>query len=273
MSLNERQDKIRRLLAEQGRLTVQKLASRLRVATMTIRRDLAVLETAGVLTRTHGGCVLHSPFVAEMSFPFKQQLRQPQKAAIALAAVRLLKRGQAIYLDTGTTALHVARALPPELDLRVFTNNLRVALELLGRRDVQVVVYGGVLSEKSPDLAGEVALAQLRQFRMDVAIVGGDALDVARGEFYGADTETAMMSRVAQQQADRVLVIMDSSKIGKRGLAVAGRLAAGTTLVTDDEIDRAARAALRATGATVIYAPVHAGACAAASGSGSDNPE
>jgi DeoR/GlpR family transcriptional regulator of sugar metabolism len=273
LSLTDRQEKIRRLLAEQGRLTVQKLASRLRVASMTIRRDLTELEAAGVLTRTHGGCVLHSPFVSEMSFPFKQRLRQAQKTAIALATVRLLKRGQALYLDTGTTALQVARALPPELELRVFTNNLRVALELLGRRGMRVVVYGGVLSGRSPDLAGEIALAQLRQFRVDVAIVGGDALDVARGEFYGADTETAMVSRVAQQQADRVLVVMDSSKIGKRGLAVAGRLAAGTTLITDDEIDRASRAALRATGATVVFAPVHAGACAAMNGPGSHNME
>lgn len=255
-ALNTRQETIRRLLAEQGRMTVQALADRLHVATMTIRRDLGELEAAGVLTRTHGGCVLQSPFVSELSFPSKLRLHQAQKAAIARAAVRLIKPGQAIYIDTGTTALHVARALPPDCDLQVFTNNLRVALELQGRRRTRVVVYGGTLGALSPDLAGELALAQMQQFRLDVALMGGDALDAARGEFYGADAATAVMSRTAQRQAERVIVVMDSSKIGKRGLAVAGRLQAGTTLVTDDGIDRAARTAVRATGAALLCAPV-----------------
>lgn len=253
-SLSARQEQIRRLLAEQGRLTVQDLAGRLRVAAMTIRRDLAALEESGVLTRTHGGCVLHSPFVAELSFPSKQRLRQVQKAAIARETVRMLKGGQAIYLDTGTTALHIARALPPDLGLRVFTNNLRVAMELMGRGRTSVTVYGGELGGKSPDLAGEIAVAQMQQFRLDVAIVGGDALDVNRGEFYGADAETALISRVAQRQAERVVVAMDSSKIGKRGLAVAGRLEAGVTLVTDDEIGGDTRLALRRTGVALICA-------------------
>lgn len=257
MELNSRQETIRRLLAGQGRLSVQALARRLRVTLMTIRRDLTALEQAGVLTRTHGGCVLHSPFVAEMPFPSKLRLRQAQKVAIARETVRQLKRGQSIYLDTGTTALQVARALPPHLDLRVFTNNLRVAMELLGRSNARVTVYGGDMTGRSPDLAGEIALAQLQQYRLDVAIVGGDALDATRGEFYGADTATALMSRVAQRQADRVLVAMDSSKIGKRGLAVAGKLEAGVTLITDDEVSRPVQAALRATGAGLILAAAH----------------
>lgn len=255
-----RQEQIRRLLAEHGRLTVQELAGRLDVASMTIRRDLAALEEAGVLTRTHGGCVLHSPFVAELSFPSKQRLRQPQKAAIAREVVRLLRRGQSLYLDTGTTALQIARALPPDWDLKVLTNNLRVAMELLGRSRIGVVVYGGTLGGKSPDLTGELAVAQMQQYRVDLAVVGGDALDAMRGEFYGADTETALISRVAQRQADRVVVAMDSSKIGKRGLAVAGRLEAGTTLITDNEIGAAVRARLRKTGATLICAAVQGSA-------------
>ena len=256
--IKTRQEKIRRLLAEQGRLNVRELAGRLRVTEMTIRRDLSGLEADGVLTRTHGGCVLHSPFVAELSFPLKRRMRQAQKTAIAREAVNLLKRCQSIYLDTGTTALQVARALSPNLELTVYTNNLCVATELMGRRGLRVVVYGGVLTGKSPDLAGEIAMAQVQKFRLDVAIVGGDALDVKRGEFYSADIETALMSRVAQRQVDRVLMAMDSSKIGKRGLAVVGKLGPGMTLITDDEVGQAERTAIRATGAKLICAKVHA---------------
>ncbi len=248
-----RQEQIRHLLAEQGRLSIHALATRLGVAPMTIRRDLQALEAAGVLTRTHGGCVPHSPFVEELSFLSRLRLRQPEKAAIAVAAVRLLKRGQALYLDTGTTALQVARVLPLDLELRLFTNNLRVALELLGR-GLPVVVYGGALASRSPDLGGELALAHLHEFRLDVAIVGADALDPLHGEFYGADTEAAVLCRAAQRQAARVLVVLDSSKIGKRGLAVAGRLGPGIVVITDDEMGRAERAAVRRTGATLVCA-------------------
>lgn len=253
-NVSMRRDTILQWLTAEGRLSVPDLARRLGVTTMTVRRDLAALEGAGVLTRTHGGCVLQSPFVSELSFPSRERLRQAQKTAIAHAAVQALTQGQSIYLDTGTTALQVARALPPHLKLRIFTNNLRAATELLGRADTAVTVYGGAMAANSPDLIGEIALAQIQQFRLDVAIVGGDALDPARGEFYAADTGTAVMSRAAQRQAQRVLVVIDSAKFGKRGVAVAGRLGPGVTLITDHEADRVTRAALRATGATLICA-------------------
>ncbi len=257
LQLSERQEQIRNLLATQGRLNAAALAKQLKVATMTIRRDLAAMEKAGLLTRTHGGCILQSPFVSEASFPDKLRRRQEQKTAIAREVVRRLKNGDAVYLDTGTTSLHVARALPPGFNLRVFTNNLRVAMELFGREGVEVIVYGGLLTRRNPDLVNEIALGQISQFRLDVAIVGGDALDVTRGEFYGADTASAALSRAAQRQADRVIVVMDSSKLGARSLAVAGKLEAGMVLITDDEVDAKDRVALRKTGAEIVCAAVN----------------
>jgi len=251
--LNERQERIRHLLATQGRLNVAALSAQLDVAAMTVRRDLSAMENAGLLTRTHGGCLLQSPFVAEASFHEKQRVRQEQKTTIAREVASRLKHNDAVYLDTGTTALQVARALPPNLNLRVFTNNLRVALELFGRTGVEVTVYGGVLARRNPDLIDEIAIAQILQYRLDVAIVGGDALDVARGEFYGADTGSAALSRAAQRQADRVIVAMDSSKFGKRSLAVAGRLTKEVTLITDNEVNAKDRAALRRTKAEIVF--------------------
>lgn len=254
LNLSERQEKIRSLLTTLGRLSVTRLVEQMNVAAMTIRRDLIVLEKAGLLTRTHGGCVLHSPFVAELSFPVKQRLRQEHKTAIAGETIRRLKRDDTVYLDTGTTALQVARTLPPDLALQVFTNNLRIAMELFGRTGITITVYGGIMSHKNPDLAGEMALAQIQQYRLDVAIVGGDALDVGWGEFYGADARTALLSRAAQKQANRVIVVMDSSKFGKRGLAVAGRLGPGVTMITDSEVSRKDRSTLRRTGAEMVFA-------------------
>ncbi|MBN2292247.1 MAG: DeoR/GlpR transcriptional regulator, partial [Pirellulales bacterium] len=106
---NQRQESILELLARRGRLNVDDLADELGVTAMTIRRDLAAMEKTGVLTRTHGGCVLQSPFVRELPFSQKEQQHREQKYAIACAAVGMLKSGDRVYLDTGTTAVHVAR--------------------------------------------------------------------------------------------------------------------------------------------------------------------
>lgn len=252
--MNPRQEKIRQMLAAQGRLEVGEISRQMEVVEMTVRRDLETMERAGLLTRTHGGCVLHSPFVSELSFPEKAQLRQTQKAAIAREIVKLFKHGDTIYLDTGTTALQVARALPPNLDLNIFTNNLRVAMELFGRVGVQVTVYGGLLAKKNPDLVSEIAITQVGQYLLDIAVIGGDALDVKRGEFYGADAATASLSRAVQRQAERLIVALDSSKIGKHGMAVVGRIESGMTLVTDDEVAQEDRIALRKTNASLIFA-------------------
>ncbi|NLX98026.1 MAG: DeoR/GlpR transcriptional regulator [Rhodopirellula sp.] len=249
-----RHETIRELLAERGRCGVEELAETLAVTTMTIRRDLSAMEKAGVLTRTHGGCVLRSPFVKEVPFSTKDQQRRVQKYAIAREAARRLPRGASVYLDTGTTAVHLARWLPTDCDLRVFTNNLRVALELFGRQGVEVVVFGGVLARNSPDLTGELALARLQDFRFDVAVLGADAVNARRGEFYSADMGTALLSRTVQKQADRTVVVADSSKFGKQSLVVAGRLSADLTLVTDPELGKKDRAALEASGAEIVYA-------------------
>ena len=249
---NKRQESILQLLARRGRLNVEDLAAQLSVTAMTIRRDLAALEKSGVLTRTHGGCVLQSPFVGELPFSQKDQQHRREKYAIACAAVGMLNSGDRIYLDTGTTAVHVARVLPAGLDICVFTNNLRVAMELFGREGVEVIVYGGALAPKSPDLTGEVALSRIHDFRIDVAIMGADALDVARGEFYSADMGTAMLSRQAQQQARRTFLLLDNSKFAKQSLAVVGQLGENVTLITDDNISEEDRRLVRDTSAELV---------------------
>lgn len=249
---NERQHRIQELLISRGRVSVEELSSTLSVTPMTIRRDLTSMEQSGFLTRTHGGCVLRSPYVQELSFSEKEGQHPVQKFAIARAAVNLLQPHDSLYLDTGTTAVHVARILPADLELRVFTNNLLAAMELFNRDGVDVAVYGGLLASKNPDLIGEMALARMRDYRLSVALIGADALDVERGEFYAAEMGTATLSQAAQDQADRVLLMVDSSKFGKRGHAVVGKVSANLTIITDSQADPDAITSLEAGGTTVI---------------------
>lgn len=254
MPLNKRQEIIRNLLAERGRLSVEDLAVEMGVAPMTIRRDFTSLEKAGILTRTHGGCVPRSAFVQEIPFSAKERKQQRQKVAIARAVIPFIEPGMTIYLDTGTTAVRVAGLLPGASNLRVFTNNLRVATELFSREGVEVVVYGGTLAQQSPDLIGEVGVTRIRDFRIDLAVMGADAIDAEKGEFYSADLATAMLSRAAQEQAGKTLVVLDGSKFGKRSFAVVGRLDEQVTVVTDASAPQADRQRLTAFGANVIVA-------------------
>ena len=235
--MNARQDRILKLLLERGRLSVEELAEHGGVSGMTVRRDLQVLEADGLLTRTHGGCVLQSGQVREQPFQEKAQQNRAAKAAIARAVAARLANGQSVYLDTGTTCAAVARLLPGHRHgMHVFSNNLPAVLDLFGAPDITVTVPGGVLGRRSPDLCGDAGIGVVNRVCFDVAIVGADALDPASGEYYAADLATAALSAAAQQRADRTFVCIDRTKFGRRAMAVAGRLGPGSVLFTDADL-------------------------------------
>ncbi len=219
---------------DKGRLNVDDLAERFRVTTMTIRRDLDTLEEKGVLIRTHGGCVPRELMVPEMPFADKKQLYRAEKHAIARAVVGRVLNGMAVYLDTGTTCETVATLLAEHRrDLTIFTSNIPVALAFFGHETCKTHVLGGVLGSRSPELSGQAACNALRDIRLDIAIVGADAIDIEAGEFYSAEQATAVLSQTAQARADAIYLCVDSTKFNKHAFAVAGRLDNVDILFTD----------------------------------------
>jgi DeoR family fructose operon transcriptional repressor len=234
VNMTDRHNAILDLLLERGRLHVSALADHFGVTAMTVRRDLHALEACGLVTRTHGGAVLRAPLARELAFNEKVQCRPAEKEAIARAVVTRLRDGETLYLDTGSTCAAVARLLPGlRRNLRVFTNSLQAALDLFGAEGIEVVIPGGTLGRRSPDLTGTWALERLRLIRVDVAVIGADGLDPDRAEFYSSELPTGELSRLARERAQRVFAAVDSSKIGCRGLAVAGTAGKNLTLFTD----------------------------------------
>jgi DeoR/GlpR family transcriptional regulator of sugar metabolism len=248
----KRRDEFLRLLSQKGSLKVQELADLFGVTSMTIRRDLAHLEESGFLLRTHGGCVIQSPMAPELSFSEKDALCAPQKEAIAREAVLHLEPGSTIFIDTGTTMVHLARALPPGLGLRVFTNNLRVATELFGRTDLEVFVYGGQLSVRSPDLVGEIALSNAEGFRLDMALLGADAIDTHSGGLYAANIAAATLDAAVVRQASRVMILADSGKLDRTSSVRVLVIDERVTLITDNGAALDAVSRLRQRGARVM---------------------
>lgn len=251
----QRHRQIHELIVNHGQFAAEELARRLAVTGMTIRRDLDEMQEAGLLLRVHGGAVLAKPFIREQSFSEKAAQHLAEKRAIALEAVRMLAPDVSLYLDTGTTAAMVAQLLPVGLNLRVYTNNLRAVMDLFGREDVAVHVYGGTLMPRNPDLTGADAVERITCVRTDVALLGADAVDPDSGQIFGADAETAVLSRLAQRQSRRQIFLVDSSKFsGARGQHVVARLVPPVTLVTDGGVSGALRRKLRKLQVEVIYA-------------------
>ncbi len=252
LSRNERRETIRSLVAERGNLHVEELSERLGVTTMTVRRDLAALEDLGFLVRTYGGCSVLPTMVRQLTSVGRELQQAGEKTAIARAALRYLSAGQAIYIDTGSTCSHLARVLPDHLDLRVFTNNLKVVSELSGRDGCDVIVYGGRLRKGSSHLGGEIALPRMQDFLLDVAFFGADAVEPTRGEVRATSTESPVIFRVLEMQATRQVFLVDSTKFRKRGSVVLAKLHPGMTLITDSGIHEDERMLLQKSAAEIV---------------------
>ena len=147
MLVEERRQAILERLGTDGKVVAAELSAVLAVSPDTVRRDLGELAEAGLLRRVHGGAL--PPAVGGRPYAVRREQAPAAKAAIAEATSRLLRDGQVILLDSGTTALEVARHLPPELDANVITNSPPIAVALADHPTVDVTVLGGKLEKLS----------------------------------------------------------------------------------------------------------------------------
>ncbi len=211
--MNSRQNEILDLLTAHGEVLVQDLADRFDVSVMTIRRDLALLEHEGGLTRTHGGAVLSKAGVIE--FAFREQGKQcaAEKRAIAREVASLIEPGMSVTLDTGTTTLEVAKALVGMKDLRVLTSSLAIASTLYACEDIELVLLGGTARRGNPDLSGLLTEENLRRFRVDLAILGTDGSD--RDGVFTTDVNVARVNQAMIAGTKQTVLAVDHSKLDK----------------------------------------------------------
>ncbi|MCX4702818.1 DeoR/GlpR family DNA-binding transcription regulator [Streptomyces sp. NBC_01352] len=214
------------ILTRDGRIEVEAAADVLHVSTATIRRDLDELARQQMVTRTHGGAVINA-IAYDLPLRYKAARNAPEKERIANAAAGLVKAGAVVGLNGGTTTTAVARALAirPELStegagpsLTVVTNALNIANELVVRRHVKLVLTGGVARPASYELTGPLATGMLAQITLDHAFIGVDAIDVRHGATAQDEGEAGINWALARR-AERVIVVADSSKLGRRAFA------------------------------------------------------
>ncbi|MEU9292372.1 DeoR/GlpR family DNA-binding transcription regulator [Streptomyces sp. NPDC048266] len=253
MSKQERWSKLLELLAVDGRLEVESAAATMNVSPATIRRDLDELAEQQLLVRTRGGAIAHGVSY-ELPLRYKSSRQVSEKQRIASAVAELLTPGDVVGLNGGTTTTEVARAMTLRAGgaaeresssgpmFTVVTNALNIASELAVRPQFKIVVTGGVARPQTYELVGPLTQGVLNQVVLDVAVLGVDGVDPELGVMTHHEDE-AGISRLLAERARQVVLVTDSSKMGKRAFARICGLDRIDVLVTDSGIapDMAAR--------------------------------
>lgn len=241
-----------RLLTAQG-CTTRALAAWFGTSTMTIRRDLEVLERQGLLQRVHGGAV-----IAHNDLPYLTRHEQfsVQKDAIGVQAAKLVQDGMTVFFDSGTTSMAVARALMGRSDLSftVVTHALNVAYLFTLPKRQRVIVIGGEVYENSLGTASSTAIQQLGELNYDLFFMGTCGVDVKAG-LTNTNVPEAHLKQEVHARSARTILIADHHKWPLRALAPILPLSAVGTWVSDAGLPAPAREYAASLGVEVITAP------------------
>lgn len=215
-------------------VTVDQLVTITNASPATIRRDLIKLDQEGVISRSHGGVTLNRFIPSQPTTLEKMQRNLSEKHAIACAAASLVKAGDAIVLDAGTTMIELARQLT-HLPLRVITSDLHIALFLSEFKQIEVTIIGGRIDDSSQSCIGDHGRKLLQGIWPDLAFVSCNGWDLEKG-ITSPTEEKAALKRALIDNAQRRVLLADSSKYGAWSLFNVARLDSLTDIVTDSQL-------------------------------------
>lgn len=202
---SDRQIYIRQRLQQDGRVVAAELAQTLGVSEDSIRRDLRELASSGACQRVYGGAIAMTPNTGNFSQRSHQNIAR--KAKLAAAAVSLLRPGQFVFLDSGTTNLEIARAIPDGLPLTIATNAIPIAAALLGRSALEVLVVGGRMDHRIGGTMGSSAMLEIQTLRPDICFLGTCSLDIELGVGTTLSEEAALKRELVRHSSQVVLCV------------------------------------------------------------------
>jgi DeoR family transcriptional regulator, galactitol utilization operon repressor len=239
--LSDRERQILAFLAEEGTLSVSRLSDVLNVSAVTIRTDLKNLEGLGYLERTHGGATpsFHTNILERLNE------RSVEKSRIAKAAAAMVRDGDRIMIEAGTTTAMIMKQLSGKRDLHIVTNSTLVLTWARSLPSVSLTVVGGEYRRLTESMVGPLALEAIRRFNVRLAFVGTDGLSAERGMTThlaeGAEIVKAMVAR-----AETSVLLADSSKYGRSGFVSVLPLSGVDIMIIDDGLTEPAAEELRA---------------------------
>jgi DeoR/GlpR family transcriptional regulator of sugar metabolism len=235
-------------LQQQGELSVEQLAEQFNTSEVTIRKDLTVLEQAGLLLRRYGGAVaVPQDFVSDSSL----EKVSNRKLAIAKAAASLIKDHYRIIIDSGRTTAALLPELAAKRGLVVMTNSLAIANSLRElENEPTLLMTGGTWDPQSEAFQGQLAEQMLRNYDFDQLFIGADGIDLARGTT--TYNELYSLSRVMAEVAREVIVMLESDKLGRKIHNLELPWAMVKVLITDEGLAVADAAQIEQQGVKVI---------------------
>lgn len=256
--------KIKAILDNDGDVSIADLADRFNISAVTIRRDLAILENDGHLVRTHGGAIaLVTPDKLMAPYEIREKEFYKEKLAVAQKAAEFIESGDSLILNAGTTMRELARQLKGVKDLKVVTNGLAVAIEMVIAPGAQVLMIGGAVDSKELATVGSLAEGIVQAIHVPKAFLGVLAISIERGISVHSPVE-AEINRRFIRSAEEVTVVADSSKFETHFLSPfeanflfkTANLDEVHRIVTDSKIDPEVKKSLQRLGLEVVIADV-----------------
>ena len=223
-------------------------------STMTIRRDIDYLEKQGFIVRTRGGAksISHLTRLKEEVFDKRALDNREAKDIIAQKALRFLEEGQSYYFDSGTTIIRMVRIIPKsDPGWFILTSGPNVAVELCRFPDASVTILGGSLNPENLSISGASALEQIKNINLDVAFIATSGFSVGAGFSVGNINE-AELKRLVISRAQKVVMLMDRSKIDIRLPYSFANLSDVDVLIAEDELPEEIQNAALAANTTLI---------------------
>jgi len=245
-----RREAIYQMIKDTGMARVSDLSDRLGVTTMTIRRDLEVLEEDGLIERIHGGAVATNRGIREPLFTQKTLLHRSQKDAIASAAAKLVDDYDTIFLNSGTTTLRILHKITAK-HVKVVTNNAFFPMDDIPE-SLEIISTGGLFRKESYTFIGDTALHSISQVYASKSFIGLDGFDLDHGMTTPVQPEAHVNRSMIEHTKGQVIVVADSSKLGRISNFFVAPVSAAHILITDSGIDDTLRAAFEKTGLTVM---------------------
>ena len=231
-------------------VTVDELVSLTGASPATIRRELTRLDKEGAVYRVHGGVTLNRFVPSQPTTSEKQGKHHKEKIRIAAKASNLVKPGDSIVIDAGTTTIEIARNLI-NMPLRVITNDLHIGLMLAEYQQMEVSVTGGTVDWSSQSCVGDVAVNFLSKVHPTYTFISCNAFKVDTG-ITAPTSDKAAVKRIMTQQSSKRVLVADSSKYGLTQLFEVGPLTSVDMIITDDGLDEKAADEIKKQGIELI---------------------
>lgn len=230
-SLTKRQREILSIVNEQGYTAIDSLATLFQVTPQTIRRDINHLRDHKLLQRHHGGAS-RSSSVENIDYSTRKSIMSEEKKRIAEMVAEKIPDHASLFINLGTTTEEVAASLAKHKNLKVITNNLNVALNMSDNNNCQVIVAGGMVRKKDKGITGEATIEFVRQFKVDIGIIGASGID-EDGTLFDYDYHEVRVTQEIIKNSRHVFLVTDHTKFTRNAMVRITDLSEIDSIFTD----------------------------------------